>query len=388
MAKLGERKYTFEDIKRVAMSCSGIDEFRREHESEYDYAWRYNWLMRLFPDYKPRHYYSYEEILAAASKHEYYSDFYKYNRAEYYVAWKRGLLETFTWLKRHERCADGSPFDSVYVYEFPSTNTVYVGRTTRPKQRMYEHTQKDDPVRLYADSIKVDVPEPVFLFTNCTIHEGALLETELINWYTSVGFNLVNSIQGGGLGSLAAGKWTKSKCIEYAKKFEYWRDFEKAYPGVPQKMRNNGWNNECPWLKYKNAARGKYKYMSEKEAYEIAKRYPTAREFQKDYITLYQYASKQNWLRKWFPNIKGPRQVYAFYTNGVFFKSFNSVKEASEYVGRNPSSITGVCRGKKQTCAGYRWFYVEDNPFYAKYDPYYVEKDPNFIEQYQEGTGT
>lgn len=388
MAKRGERKYSFDDIKRIAMSCSDIKEFRYRYDKEYDYAWRYGWLTQLYPDYKPRHYYSDEEVIAAAKKYVYYGDFYKYNKAEYMVAWNRGLLETFTWLKHREHCVDGSPFDNVYVYEFPSTNTVYIGRTTRPKLRIYEHTQKDDPVRIYADSIGVEVPKPVFLFTNCSIYEGAAIEVELMNWYSSIGVNLINSVKGGGLGALAAGKWTKAKCIEYAKKFTYWRDLDHAYPNVAQKIRNNGWKNECTWLKYLKALPGKFSRMSENEASMIASQYSTVQEFKRDYLTLYQYAAKRKWLCKWFPGMKGPRSVYAFDNNGMFVKSFASIKEAGDFVNRNPASISGVCRGKKRTCGGYRWFYVEDNPFFAKYDPSYVEEVIDSPEQYLEPTGT
>lgn len=39
-------------------------------------------------------------------------------------------------------------------------------------------------------------------------------------------------------------------------------------------------------------------------------------------------------------------------------KTFDSVKEAANYVGKSPCSITSACKGYVKTCGGYHWKYV------------------------------
>ena len=36
-----------------------------------------------------------------------------------------------------------------------------------------------------------------------------------------------------------------------------------------------------------------------------------------------------------------------------------SAAEAARFVGRNPTNVSVVCRGKEKSCAGYHWKYVE-----------------------------
>lgn len=39
---------------------------------------------------------------------------------------------------------------------------------------------------------------------------------------------------------------------------------------------------------------------------------------------------------------------------------FNSITEAGEKLGINFSNISAVCKGKRETCGGYHWEYVEN----------------------------
>lgn len=41
-------------------------------------------------------------------------------------------------------------------------------------------------------------------------------------------------------------------------------------------------------------------------------------------------------------------------------KTFESVKEAAEFVKKKPCSITSACKGCTKTCGGYHWKYVQD----------------------------
>ena len=43
-------------------------------------------------------------------------------------------------------------------------------------------------------------------------------------------------------------------------------------------------------------------------------------------------------------------------------KVFESINDASRWVGRNSTSIRRCCRGEEKTCGGYHWQYVDNSP--------------------------
>jgi hypothetical protein len=54
---------------------------------------------------------------------------------------------------------------------------------------------------------------------------------------------------------------------------------------------------------------------------------------------------------------KMKKVIYQFDMNGKFVAKFNSVKEASEFVGCSPCSITNVAKGKSKSCKKSIWKY-------------------------------
>ena len=53
--------------------------------------------------------------------------------------------------------------------------------------------------------------------------------------------------------------------------------------------------------------------------------------------------------------ISNGKPVYCIELDRVFC----SASEAARFVGRNPTNVSAVCRGKEKICAGYHWKYVE-----------------------------
>lgn len=53
--------------------------------------------------------------------------------------------------------------------------------------------------------------------------------------------------------------------------------------------------------------------------------------------------------------ISNGKPVYCIELDRVFC----SAAEAARFVGRNPTNVSVVCRGKEKSCAGYHWKYVE-----------------------------
>ena len=51
-------------------------------------------------------------------------------------------------------------------------------------------------------------------------------------------------------------------------------------------------------------------------------------------------------------------KIKQFSLNGIFVKEWNSIQETIRYY--NNSHIFDVCKGKRNTASGYKWFYSED----------------------------
>ena len=51
------------------------------------------------------------------------------------------------------------------------------------------------------------------------------------------------------------------------------------------------------------------------------------------------------------------RKVYQYTKDMQFVREYNSTTEAALAIGKAPTSISGVCRGRYKTSGGYRWFY-------------------------------
>ena len=53
-----------------------------------------------------------------------------------------------------------------------------------------------------------------------------------------------------------------------------------------------------------------------------------------------------------------PRKAVVMMNENGEIKTFNSAHEAARYIGGSPSAIVACCKGKYQTCKGYRWKYA------------------------------
>ena len=54
---------------------------------------------------------------------------------------------------------------------------------------------------------------------------------------------------------------------------------------------------------------------------------------------------------------KMSKKVYQYTIDGIFLKSWNSVREASKNVGTFESNISFCCKHSNRTCKGYKWSY-------------------------------
>jgi group I intron endonuclease len=63
----------------------------------------------------------------------------------------------------------------------------------------------------------------------------------------------------------------------------------------------------------------------------------------------------QEWSNKIGKSNKKPIIQYSL--NGGFIREWDSAKDASMFIGCNPSPITACCKGKQKTCYGFKWSY-------------------------------
>jgi len=70
--------------------------------------------------------------------------------------------------------------------------------------------------------------------------------------------------------------------------------------------------------------------------------------------------SKTSQTLKNNPNVKRTK-VFQYDIEGNFLREFQSISDASKFVGTNPSNIKYTCEGKFNHCKGYRWSYEKLN---------------------------
>lgn len=59
---------------------------------------------------------------------------------------------------------------------------------------------------------------------------------------------------------------------------------------------------------------------------------------------------------------RNKKAVHQCDLSGNIINTFESIKEAEQQTGISSKHIPSVCRGKKQTCGGYKWVYVNPEP--------------------------
>jgi hypothetical protein len=196
--------------------------------------------------------------------------------------------------------------DYVYVYEFPETNTAYVGRTGCIPRRHREHCAKSDKIRKYADSIGINVPEPKILHSELSMKDGQRLELIETERYKNDGWNMLNDAKPGSLGALCMSMSYRS-AMQKARKYEYFKELCYRDVNLYHFLRNNNLIDKCTWLK------------------------------------------------------RTPRNrfVCQYTLDGQFIAEYHSIAEAGRAVGVSSSCISGVLIGKRKTVKGFAWKYAD-----------------------------
>lgn len=298
------KRWTYDEIYDIAKQFEYKVDFYRNNSGAYDTALRngwiddYDWFLDGIKRTGEKHRkWNHETCYKEALKYKTRGEFGTKSTRAYWMAIQNGWIDEYIWLKDERLDLINGEIDCVYAYEFSDNHAVYVGRTliNRKKDRDREHLYvRNDAVAKFAIKHNVEVPLPIYLEDCLTIKEGVEKERYWIKQYREKGWNVLNKMEGGSIGSLGKGKWNYKTCLAEAKKYKTIKDFLENAPCAYQKAVKNKWIEEYVWLK--DNIKHRKNYYTYKKCYEIAKKYNSLNEFRKEKNCAYNVAKENNWL--------------------------------------------------------------------------------------------
>ena len=233
----------------------------------------------------------------------------------------------------------------VYAYEFDD-NSVYIGLTFNEESRKYDHLQNkqrknNSPVYKHMIKNCKTLSNITYLkITNGYINADMAqkIEHNTIKKYKKLGWNILNKNQAGALGANNM-KWTKTKCIKDAKKYNTiisWRKNSGAY----QVAFKNKWLKIC--CKHMTRLLKPKGYWTYKRCLSVAKKCKTRNEFQITYGRAYTISRKNNWLKQCYAHMNEIKKP-----NGYWSKE-RCLQEAKKYSSKSlfkkkSSYVYSVC---------------------------------------------
>lgn len=330
------REACFNEAKKYSTRM----EFQNNCESAYKRALKLGWLddyTWMNPVFKPKGYWdNYDRVREEAKKYSSRTDFYKGNQFVYYIAIKNGWINDLIPLKQNIteriRC--------VYSYEFKEFNVAYVGITIDKKRRHLQHKgvsttgKSASAVLKFISTHKMEIPNPIYWFDNCTIAEAQKLENDIVRHYSEQGWTLLNKAKTG-VGHGAIGvidlKWTKEECYKEAKKYKSRTEFCKNCSSAYSKALRKGWINDYTW--FNTLCSRKWTYET---CYKEALKYKTRWNFGRGNHPAYQVASQNKWLDDYYWFVKPvPKVSPRKWTYETCREAAKQCSSRSEFVRRN-----------------------------------------------------
>jgi len=252
---IGQRiPMTKEECQEIANGFKNSRAWEKGHKRSFMTAKRNGWLEELRSHMQPIVRYTKKDCQRAARKFKSRTEFQKGVPSIYVYAQRHGLLnEICQHMPRR-----GSHYSRIiYVFEFKD-HYAYVGLTYDIERRKKEHL-KDSLSPVFQHIQETKQKYKFKLLTDwLTKDDAAIRENELIEEYRSNGWNMLNRMPGGGLGSGPI-LYTKDVCASEAKKYEYKKDFKEANESMYVVAHRNGWLKEiCAHMKKYPSSRLKW----------------------------------------------------------------------------------------------------------------------------------
>lgn len=335
MRKTRNSKWTKEKCQEEAFKHSTRTDFKKSGGYAYEIARRNNWLDEICGHVSRIRYWTKERCLCEAIKYNTKSDFNNDNQRAYYAASRNNWLHdicshmiSFYWTKEechalalkyetkkeyetnsrdsymsayrhkwldeicsHMKKMGNKMFRCIYVYEF-SDNSAYVGLTYNlQKRNVSRKLQNNDAVTKHINRTNL-TPILKQLTEYISMDDASILENEFIEKYKNNGWNVLNGIKGGGIGS-SERIWTKEKCqivaLKYNTRTEFYRGSNNVYTAASRYC----WLNDiCSHMIIKQ------KHWTVEECRILALKYSARYEFAKNDRRAYTWAIRKNILNE------------------------------------------------------------------------------------------
>ena len=187
--------------------------------------------------------------------------------------------------------------DNIYIYLWEEFNTVYIGRTIRPKSRHQAHrTRPTETTYKFSSEHHVEHPKMIIIENDLTIEEGIEREKYWINYYKEKGtYNVLNKTKGGETGTSGRLKWTKEAVFNEAKKYSTRAKLKYANSTAYYVARINGWLDELFGVEKNKKPIRKW---TKDALLEESKKYDTRYHFQIGNESAYKAALERNLLNE------------------------------------------------------------------------------------------
>jgi len=234
------------------------------------------------------HWKSKENCRIEALKYKSRNEFNKNSSGAYNNSWSNGWLDELCSHmvrqgSRYSRC--------IYSCNF-SDNSIYIGITYSFNRRKTAHLniegKKISSVGNYIIKTGI-IPEVIKLTDYLPLDEAVILEERYVNEYREKGWNILNRIKTGGVGSNLV-KWDKAACKKEALKYKSRNEFMNKSSGAYCAANNHKFLNEITehMLKYRKH-RG---YWTKERCLDVAKTCKTRTEFLQNFGNAYAAAVK------------------------------------------------------------------------------------------------
>lgn len=240
MTQKWERKWADKEVcRKVALKYKTRTEFQRCNDGAYTYALKHGFLDEICSHMELVHvvkWNSKEACHKEALKYNTRSEFKKACCGAYDYASRHGFLDEIC---NHMEVIGNLQKRCIYAFEFED-NSVYVGLTCNIRRRERDHLiNRNSSVyrHIKATGLK---PKLIIVHDYASKDEAGILEGETINIYKKNGWQILNRVKAGALGSLPK-KWTKERCLSTLKTCNSLSEFKVCFPGAYDSCLANNW---------------------------------------------------------------------------------------------------------------------------------------------------
>lgn len=229
--------YSDDELEAIAKKYPHKNMFRKQDSYAFRQAEKRGILDRIIQHmtYGGKKY-SDDDLETIAKKYKTKKEFNTNDHNAYVAASSRGILDRIT---QHVETLGSKSKRMVYAYEFPDYNLVYVGLTYNEDQRKIAHTNTETQRKKQSSVLKFILEKGIKpIYKNISngyieYNDAQKLEEKTLEEYKKNGWESLNKVKTGGLGSLAF-VVSNQELEDISKNYDNKSDFKKMEPAVYQ----------------------------------------------------------------------------------------------------------------------------------------------------------